>query len=58
MKTTKQKAQRIHPRRLIKVTAPTMNRDLRFWLPIILRAEAEGRIKAGSTNSELRLLLA
>lgn len=57
MKRKTNATQPIHHRRLIKVTGSTMKKDLPFWLPVILRAESEGRVKAGSTSLELSLLL-
>lgn len=55
----KDKAKRTgpHPRRLIRVTADTVRRDLGFWLPVVILAEAQGRLKGDSTSLELSLLI-
>jgi hypothetical protein len=57
MRSLKRQQTKLHPRRLVNVPMATVKGDLKFWLPIVLRAQAEGRIKADSTSLELSLLL-
>ena len=53
----KETISKAHPRRIVKVTNHAIQKDFYFWLPIIARAEAEGKLRGDSTNLELHLLI-